>query len=850
VSTTVLKLENVSKTYPGVRALDDVGVDCVAGEVHAILGENGSGKSTLLKIASGALKPDAGTVEINGTKLASADPRLANSLSLSTVYQDDSLVRELTVAQNLYLGAPRGTIKFQNIVTWAEAQIDPFDLGISVTQLVGDLTPAQRQFVEIVKALMSAPKVLLLDEPTSTLDIEGVRKLTEIIRRLTADGTGVIYVSHRLPEILELADRVTILRDGVHRGTFPVTGDLAERDLVSLMIGRDIQSEYPAKPGPSGEAPLLTVRDIDGRNFHGVKIDVYAGEILGFAGAEGNGQREALRALVGLEDAHGRVTCRGKRVRTSSPREAFADGVLYLSADRSGESIFSELGLRKNMTLPQLLNFRRWGLLSAPNERDKARRMVEDFGVIAASLEQPIASLSGGNQQKAVLARSFSTDAKILLIDEPTQGVDAGARHDIYKAIRENVSHDASCIINSSDAQELAGICDRVLVFSRGRIIRELTGDAVTEENIVSSFLTARDTNQRNSESSDQSAVGALSNAFKSLLGGSTTWWFPLVLLAVLTLIVGAYAASESHVFLKGINIKHIFLAAAPAGLVAMAQLHVLLVRGLDVSVGSLMSVIVVAASFLIAAKASVLTIVLGVGACLLIGIAAGAINGLLVRYAKINAVITTIAMLSVLQGIALVGRPTAAGLLSRDFTGLLRTKIGFMPVSVIFLIAIAILGDMWLHRSRSGLETKALGFREEAARRNGVRVDWVHIRAYIMAGLLATLAGFFLSSEVGVGHPSVGQSYALTSIAAAVLGGAALSGGRGSFGGALFGAFFFTLMVNVISILGMSASVGIIASGVMTLIAIFLYSGLAEFDRLIRALTRRAANKKILPAK
>ncbi|MCZ6771084.1 MAG: ATP-binding cassette domain-containing protein, partial [Proteobacteria bacterium] len=617
MSTTVLKVENVSKTYPGVRALDDVGIDCIAGEVHAVLGENGSGKSTLLKISSGALKPDDGTVEINGTKLTSADPRLANSLSLSTVYQDDSLVRELSVAQNLYLGAPRGSVKFQHIVTWAEAQIGPFDLGISVNQLVGNLTPAQRQFVEIVKALISAPKVLLLDEPTSTLDIEGVRKLTEIIRRLTADGTGVIYVSHRLPEILELADRVTILRDGVHRGTFPVTEDLAERDLVSLMIGRDIQSEYPAKPDPSRGEPLLTVREIDGRNFHGVTFDVYSGEILGFAGAEGNGQREALRALVGLEDALGRVTHRGQRVRTASPREAFADGVLYLSADRSAESIFSELGLRKNMTLPQLLNFKRWGLLSARAERDKASQMVEEFGVIAASLEQPILSLSGGNQQKSVLARSFGTDAKVLLIDEPTQGVDAGARRDIYKAIRENVSHDGSCIINSSDAQELAGICDRVLVFSRGRIVRELTGDAVTEENVVSSFLTARDTKQSGSESSDQSAVGALSNAFKSLLGGSTTWWFPLVLLAVLTLIVGAYAASESHVFLKGINIKHIFLAAAPAGLVAMAQLHVLLVRGLDVSVGSLMSVIVVAASFLIAANASVLTILLGVGACL-----------------------------------------------------------------------------------------------------------------------------------------------------------------------------------------------------------------------------------------
>ena len=274
MATTVLKAENVSKTYPGVRALDDVSIDCQAGEVHAILGENGSGKSTLLKIAAGALKQDSGAIEINGENLASADPRLAASLGLATVYQDDSLVRELTVAQNLYLGAPRGTVKFQNIVSWAETQIGRMGLGIPVTALVGDLTPAHRQFVEIVKALMANPKVLLLDEPTSTLDIEGVRKLTEIIRQLTAMGTGVIYVSHRLPEILELADRVSILRDGVHRGTFPVTEDLAEQDLVSLMIGRDIQSEYPEKMGLTGGAPILSARNLAGRDFHDVSFDV------------------------------------------------------------------------------------------------------------------------------------------------------------------------------------------------------------------------------------------------------------------------------------------------------------------------------------------------------------------------------------------------------------------------------------------------------------------------------------------------------------------------------------------------------------------------------------------------
>ena len=537
-------------------------------------------------------------------------------------------------------------------------------------------------------------------------------------------------------------------------------------------------------------------------------------------------------------------------MHTSSPREAFAGGVLYLSADRSGESIFPELGVRKNMTLPQLKSFGQFGLLSARREREQASRMVDDFGVIAASLEQPILGLSGGNQQKAVLARSFRTDARALLIDEPTQGVDAGARHDIYQAIRENISGDGCCIVNSSDAQELAGICDRVLVFSRGKIVRELTGDDVTEENIVSSFLTVRDSKQHTSSEASHSTAGLITNTLKSMVGGSTSWWLPLVLLAVLTLIVSIYAASQSHVFLKGINIKHILLAAAPAGLVAMAQLNVLLVRGLDVSVGSLMSVIVVAASFLIAAKASVPTILLGVGACLLIGIAAGVINGILVRYAKINAVITTIAMLSVLQGVALIGRPTPGGLLSQDFTGLLRYKVGFMPLSVILLVAIAIIGDIWLHRSRSGLETKALGFREEAARRNGVRVDWVHIRSYVVAALLASVAGLFLGSEVGIGHPNVGQTYALTSIAAAVLGGAALSGGRGSFGGALFGAFFFTLMVNIISILGLSASVGIIASGLMTLIAIFLYSGLGEFDRITRGLAKRFTSKKVAPAK
>ncbi len=709
---------------------------------------------------------------------------------------------------------------------------------------MGDLTPAHRQFVEIVKALISKPSVLLLDEPTSTLDLEGVRKLTGIIRSLTAQGTGIIYVSHRLPEILELADRVTILRDGVHRGTFPVTRELSEGDLVRLMVGRDVTNEYPAKCEHPG-APVLTVRGLSGDEFHDVSFTAHAGEIIGFAGAEGNGQREALRALVGLEEGWGAVACAGQPVNFASPRTALENGLLFLSADRKGEAIFPDLGVQKNMVLSLLDRFSSGGLLRAAPERQKSAEMKQDFGVVAASLDVAVSGLSGGNQQKAVLARSFRSGAKAILIDEPTQGVDASARHEIYRVVRENIRQDGTCIVNSSDAQELAGICDRVIVFSRGRIVTELTGADVTEEKIVSSFLTVRDAKTiREAE-----AGGPLSRAFDTLVNGSSIWWVPLVFLVFLTLLVGGFAASESDVFLKPINIKHMLQAAAPAGLVALAQLHVLLVRGLDVSVGSLMSLTVVAASYLLGSGASGGMVFLGILACLAVGVGVGLINGALVRFAHINAVITTIAMLSVLQGVALIVRPTPGGAINAGFMDLLHLKIGFVPISCLVLIAAVLAGDWWLHRTRSGLEVKAVGFREEAARRNGIRVNRIQIRSYALASATAALAGLFLGAEVGVGHPTVGQNFALNSIAAAVLGGAALSGGRGSFGGALFGAFFFTLMVNVISILGLSASVGVIASGLMTLLAIFLYSGLAEFDSRLRRLLRSRKPQTVVAA-
>jgi ribose transport system ATP-binding protein len=835
MANLVLRLDGVSKSYPGVRALDRVTLDCRAGEVHAILGENGSGKSTLMKIASGVVRPDTGTVEIGGTVLPQSDARIAASLGLATVYQDDSLVLELTVAQNLFLATPPHSRRFGDMRRAAEQHLAALGLDLSPDALLADMTPAQRQFVEIAKAVQSRPKVLLLDEPTATLDAEGVKKLTALIRDLTASGTGIIYVSHRLPEILDLADRISVLRDGVHCGTHEVTPGLSEHDLVSLMVGRDIDSEYMPKLPIRYDRTVLQVEGLSGTGFHDIRLTAHVGEILGIAGAEGNGQREMLRAIVGLEESTGSVSCQGRSVDIRSPRAALGGGVLFLSSDRKGEAIFPQLSVQKNMTASMLDQLSRGGVLSAGAEENLARAMKADFGVVSAGLDVPVNGLSGGNQQKTVLARSFRAGAKAILIDEPTQGVDAGARFEIYRTIRENIAEDGTCIVNSSDAQELAGICDRVLVMSRGRIVRELTGAEISEEAIVSSFLTVRDLSQTQHARPAAEAVSLL----RTLTNGSAVWWVPILFLAILIFAVGVYAASASPVFLKAINIRHTLLALAPAALVAMAQLHVLLVRGIDVSVGAAMSLVVVTASFLIGSGATTPGILLGVLLCLGLGTVLGLANGLIIRFGGINAVITTIATLSIVQGAALLARPIPGGVISNSLTEALKARIGFVPLSALLVVAFALLGDFWLHRTNAGLETKATGFREEAARRNGVRITWIHLRAYLVCGLMAALAGLFLGAQVAVGHPTVGQNFALASIAAAVLGGASLAGGRGSFSGTLLGALFFTLMVNVLSLLGLSASVGVIASGIMTLTAIFLYSGLSELQHLWRRALR-----------
>ena len=490
-SPLVLSLRGVSKAFGAVQALRDVSVDCRAGEIHALVGENGSGKSTLLGIASGFVHPDEGAVEIGGQRRRRGSPAEARRLGLGIAYQTYSHVLDLSVAENLYLAVPADEQpKYGRMDEWAAARLAEFELDVPVTAAAGSLSLAERQLLEVVKVLLAKPKVLLLDEPTTALGPEDVERLHALVFEQSRAGVGIVYVSHRLPEVLGIADRITVLRDGLNQGTFDAA-DMSEEALVALMIGRPLQLAFPERHDrETHREVLLAVSGLRGERFGPIDLDVAKGEILGIAGAEGNGQVQFLRALAGVERAAGRAACDGSELDTRSPVGPLRAGVVLLSGDRAQESLFPVLSVRANTTIQILGRLGRLGLLNRRRERRTVDDLVRRLSIRMASVEQPVQSLSGGNQQKVSLTRPFLRgDVKVILAEEPTQGVDIAARFDIYDALRAKAKEGVATIVKSSDPLELAGLCDRVVVMSRGMIVDEIRGEELGERRIVEAIV-------------------------------------------------------------------------------------------------------------------------------------------------------------------------------------------------------------------------------------------------------------------------------------------------------------------------------------------------------------------------
>jgi rhamnose transport system ATP-binding protein len=488
--TSLLRLTDVAKSFGGVRALRSVSFELRPGEVHALVGENGAGKSTLIKVATGAHRPDAGTVEVNGQIVPDLDPQAAKALGVAVVYQQPALFPDLTVAENVALGLePPG---WWRRVRWRDRRRRASELLAAVGATIDPaaearrLTMPEQQLVEIARAIGANAKVVILDEPTASLSDREVANLFRVVRDLTARGVGVVYVTHRLDELARIADRVTVLRDGECVGTRPAA-EVSRAELIRMMVGREVSSLFPKVPAQVGGVVLET-RNLGCRagGVNGVSLAVRAGEILGLAGLVGAGRTELASVLFGLTPAdRGEILLRGKPVRIDSPAAAAALGIAYVPEDRRRHGVILELPVAANVSLAVLRRVSRGGLLDFAAERRLAEEYVRALGVKAESVAAEVGTLSGGNQQKVALARWLAAGPAVLILDEPTQGVDVGAKAEIHQLMGTLAARGLAVVMISSELPEVLGMSDRVAVMHGGTVVETLDRADATRERVL-----------------------------------------------------------------------------------------------------------------------------------------------------------------------------------------------------------------------------------------------------------------------------------------------------------------------------------------------------------------------------
>jgi len=487
-----LQMRGIRKSFPGVIALEGVDLEVRQGEVHVLLGENGAGKSTLMKVLSGAIRSDAGEIELLGERVEIEGPAHAQALGIRIIYQEFNLVPQLSAAENIFLGGEPtlgfGLIDRRRLHAEAARRLGELGLHIDSTRPVRELGVAQQQMVEVAKALNGEARLLVMDEPTSALTASEIDVLFGVIQRLTSQGVAVVYISHRLEEVARIGTRVTVLRDGKHVATHPV-GEVSLAELIRLMANRELKEHYPKRRVPRGDE-LLRVEGLGGGILHDVAFSLHRGEVVGLAGLLGAGRTELARAITGADPpAAGRVTIKGQPGRLRAPRDAIRRGVGFLPEDRKTQGLVLERSVRENLALPSTPRLSRLGWMDQAAEKALAAREVDDLRIRTPSLEQKVVYLSGGNQQKVVLGKWLAADVDVLVIDEPTRGIDVAAKVEIYEEMNRLTAKGAGILMISSELPEVLGMSDRILVMRQGRIVAEMEAAGASQEQVLRAAL-------------------------------------------------------------------------------------------------------------------------------------------------------------------------------------------------------------------------------------------------------------------------------------------------------------------------------------------------------------------------
>ena len=801
-TTLLLTVDDLAKSFGPTKALRSCSLELRAGEVHALMGENGSGKSTLVKILAGVHRPDQGRIELAGRPVAPRGPREAIGSGVATVFQEVQCVAQQSVLDNLWLGT-------DGVVRRAEgAGLAPEErrarAGQVLTELLGtcpdldapagSLSLSERQALAIARSLLREPKVLILDEATSALDVATRDRLFEACRTLTARGGAVLFISHRMDEVEQIADRVTVLRSGESVGT--LTQDQADiATLVHLMTGGEtlVQSNAAERPTP-GDVVLAG----DGLNLR-------AGEIIGLAGLEGQGQDEYLRALRGLAESGTRVA--------------------YVARDRREESIFPPLSIRENFTASTLRQDTRAGLISTSRARERFSEYRDRLKIRLGKDSDAITTLSGGNQQKVVIARALAGDPQVLLLNDPTRGIDIGAKHDVYALLRDLAASGMAIVMLSTEVDEHLELMDRVLVFREGEPAAELDRANLTRAALVTEFFGTAD-----SETADAEPVATAKPQSRiARLLAERTWIVPAVL-AVALLIANVV---EQHSFLAWHSWILTFAELATPGLAAMASTPAILGGGggIDISIAPLFVMVSVVIEVMLLGN-GVSSAGVVIPAAVVFGAVVGAINGALINYGRYQAVVATLCMNFILSGFALAYAPSPVSGTTGWLTSLGST-VGGVPGGLI-LLAVPLLVWFLLARTPFVRTLCAVGGSEITAYTAGVNVPLVRTLGYSLGGGIAGLAGISITAQLHQAEADTGfvTPFILLAIAAVALGGTSLAGGRGGLLGSLLGAAVIFLIENLLGALHISSFWSQAVYGATLIAAVLFAARTAQIGR------------------
>jgi rhamnose transport system ATP-binding protein len=806
----VLGLEHVTKVFGGTVALKDVSLDLRAGEVLALLGENGAGKSTCVKLLTGLYRPDEGQIILDGSPVALASPLDGFRRGISVVHQHPGLFNDLTVAENIFIGhMPVDKVRRLNNATMqrrAAELLEVVGLDCDPGAVLNQLRSSEQQLVEIARALSADARVLILDEPTAALSQREVERLFAVIQQLRTRQVAMMFVSHRMDEVYRVSDRVTVLRDGHHVATEPVSTMTRDR-AVQLMVGRSLGGMYPERDPDPGDI-ILEVSELGlGDVFTNVSFTLRAGEILGLGGLVGSGRTEIARVIFGIhKPSHGTIRLAGRPVSFGTPGEAMAAGIAYLSEDRLGQSLVMDQAILSNATLPTIERATVGGLISATKELALVRPDLDRMKLRFRSYDQPVKTLSGGNQQKVVLAKWLATKPRLLILDEPTQGVDVQTKAEVHNLIANLAGSGMAIILISSELPELLGMSDRILVLREGRVMDEMVRATATPERVLKAATDAasQDASFRNSGSA---LAGAASLPEPLILKRSNPFIAAVRrfllkrefgLVAAMAAVIIPVAAINPRM-LSAPNLTALSMDAALLIIVAVAQMLVLLTRNIDLSVASVIGLSAYGAASTMHLHPD-LNVFIGLVVASGIGLLCGLVNGLVITIGRVPAIVVTLGTLSVFRGIDSMwtgGKQISADQVPQAWLDLTSGRIAGVPALVFIAAGVLLLVGFVLRSLPLGREFFAIGSNPDGAELIGIPVKRRVLGAFAVAGSLAGFDGGLWASRYATIDARVATGFELTVIASVVVGGVAIRGGAGTALGVTLGALMLLIIRN-----------------------------------------------------